>query len=66
MRTQALFLAIILSSVLSAQDSQMVEFMYSSGKINVVIGVVLTILVILFIYLIRLDRRIKRLERGED
>ena len=35
----------------------------SSGRIYVVIAVVLTILIGLFIYLIRLDRKISRLEK---
>jgi hypothetical protein len=37
--------------------------MRSSGKIYVVVAVVVTILLGLFLYLIRLDRKISRLEK---
>lgn len=56
----------LLSISLSAQNVSMEEFMYSSGKINVVIAVVLIILVLIFIYLFRLDSKVKRMENGDD
>ncbi len=52
-----------ISSLAIAQgNSGMEDYMYSSGKINVVIAVVLIILVLLFIYLFRLDKKVKDLE----
>jgi hypothetical protein len=50
-----------------AQGSDTVEMadkMRSSGKIYVVIAVILTILAGLILYLVRLDRKITRLEQS--
>ncbi len=58
--------ALLLSLTMSAQNVSMEEFMYSSGKINVVIAVVLVILLLIFIYLFRLEKKVKRLEEGEE
>lgn len=44
-------------------DSAVGETMRSSGRIYVVVAVMLTILAGLIIYLVRLDRRISRLEK---
>jgi CcmD family protein len=41
------------------------DFMNGSGKIYVVMAVVLVIMIGLFLYLINLDRKIKRLEKGD-
>ena len=41
----------------------MEETMYSSGKINVVIGVVSLLLIGLFIYLTILDRKVSKVEK---
>jgi hypothetical protein len=55
---------------LQAQDSlqtekpQMADGMRASGKIYVVVAVLLLILTGIFIYLIRLDRKISRLEKN--
>jgi len=55
---------------LQAQDSlqsekpQMADGMRASGKIYVVVAVLLMILTGIFIYLIRLDRKISRLEKN--
>ncbi len=40
------------------------DFMRSSGKINVVYGVILIIFVGLILYVIRLDKRLKKLENN--
>ena len=44
---------------------QMADFMRSSGKIYVVVAVVVTILIGLFVYLISLDRKISKLEKDK-
>jgi hypothetical protein len=49
-----------------AQSNTMEEVMYSSGKIYVVIAVILIILAGLFIYLFRMEKRIKQLEEEEE
>lgn len=45
------------------KESALGETMRSSGRIYVVVAVMLTILAGLVIYLVRLDRRITRLEK---
>lgn len=42
----------------------MADTMRSSGKIYVVVAVILTIFAGIIIYLIRLDRKISRIEKG--
>jgi len=42
---------------------QMAEVMRSSGKIYVVVAVLMVILAGLFFYLLQLDRKLKRLEK---
>ena len=60
----------MLSLFVSAQDSlknerpQMADTLRSSGKIYVVVTVLVIILVGLFIYLINTDRKISRLEKN--
>ena len=41
----------------------MEDAMYSSGRINVVIGVIAIIFILFIAYLIRLDRKISKLEQ---
>ncbi len=53
----------LLSLILRAEQVAPAEGLRSSGKIYVVVGVILIILAGLVIYLITLDRKIKRLER---
>lgn len=38
-------------------------FMYSEGKIYVVVAVIVTIVIGIFIYLVNLDKKIKKLEK---
>jgi hypothetical protein len=45
-----------------AQDQGMAEALRESGKIYIVVGVVLLIFVGILIYLIRMDRKISKLE----
>ncbi|HEY0678666.1 MAG TPA: CcmD family protein [Chitinophagaceae bacterium] len=47
------------------QAPEMADALRSSGKIYVVVAVVVTILLGLFIYLFRLDRKISKLEKGK-
>lgn len=61
-RFLSILIAFILSLPMSAQQSSMEEFMYSSGKMHVVIAIVLIILSLLFVYLFRLDKKVKRME----
>ncbi len=63
------FLAVLLqTSALLAQaskvipDDGMANLMYQSGKIYVVVGVILLIFIGVVFYLLALDRRIKKLE----
>lgn len=48
-----------------AKQTEMADLMRGSGKIYVVIAVLLTILAGLIVYLVSLDRRIRRME-GES
>lgn len=48
-----------------AETVEMADEMRSSGKIYVVIAVILTILAGLILYVVRLDRKISKLEKGE-
>jgi len=61
------FLLLLVTSFVSAQNSvpanEAVTGMRSSGKIYVVVAVVLTILLGLFFYVISIDRKITRLEK---
>ena len=66
-----IFLTFFLTSIsLFAQQAdekvQMATGLRSSGKIYVVVAVLLTVLIGLFIYLIRLDKKISRLEKEEN
>jgi hypothetical protein len=56
---------LLLPAVLFAQGgkSEIGELMRSSGRIYVVVAVMLTILAGLIFYLVRLDRKISRMER---
>ena len=66
MKKLALSIAFVLFSIVNtfAQNGgvEMADGLRSSGKIWVVVGVVLTIVIGLFIYLFTMDRKIKKLE----
>lgn len=49
-------------SVLAQTEIEMATGLRSSGKIWVVVGVVLTLVIGLFIYLFSIDRKVKKLE----
>ena len=50
------------SLAMNAQGTKMADLMKESGKIYVVIAVMLTILAGLILYLVRLDRKISKLD----
>lgn len=55
-------------SIIFAQEKEsgFGELMRSSGRIYVVVAVMLTILAGLILYLVRLDRKIKKLEKNNQ
>jgi hypothetical protein len=63
----ALVILLVFSTSLQAQDpsgrSGFDNLMRSSGRIYVVIAVILTILAGLILYLVRLERKIKKMEK---
>ena len=61
--TVILFLFIVLFA--NAQESKWTKLMNGTGKVFVVIAVMLTILAGLILYLVRLDRKISRLEKNK-
>ena len=65
-----IMLSILFSAVVNGQAAnekvQMAEGMRSSGKIYVVVAVLLTVLAGLILYLVRLDKKISRLENKTD
>ena len=60
-----IFILIFFAFIANAQDVEMADKMKESGKIYVVIAVMLTILAGLVLYLIRLDRKISKLEKNK-
>jgi len=63
-RTLLFSLAVFSAAVVHAQDDPaMATGLRSSGKIYVVVGVILMVLVGVLAYLIRLDRQIKATEK---
>ena len=58
-------LFILFSMVSRAQGGKWTELMNGTGKIFVVIAVVVTILGGLVLYLVRLDRKISKLEKNK-
>ena len=49
----------------NGQESKWTELMNGTGKVFVVIAVMLTILAGLILYLVRLDRKISKLEKNK-
>jgi uncharacterized membrane protein len=58
----AITLCCFYTNMVYAQDQGMAEALRESGKIYIVVGVVLLIFVGILIYLIRMDRKISKLE----
>lgn len=67
-RASLMMALLLFSFLLRAQDDtvEMADNMRKSGKIYVVVAVVLTILVGLFLYLIRLDRKVSNIEKNNS
>jgi hypothetical protein len=61
----AIILFMFLGLFLNAQNSKWTELMNGTGKVFVVIAVMLTILAGLILYLVRLDRKISKLEKNK-
>ncbi len=57
---------LLLLSLSSRASSDTEEFFYKSGKIQVVIAVVLIVLVGLLVYLFRLDRKVSQWEEASN
>lgn len=49
-----------------ADENWLNNTMFSSGKINVVVGVVSVIFVLIVIYLISIDRKLKKMEENNS
>lgn len=62
-RINFLLLAALLLMVVPAHASDFDTSMHASGKINVVIGVILLIFVGLIVYLFLTDRKLSRIEK---
>lgn len=65
MKNYSLSLAFMLFTICAfAQDNsvEMATLLRSSGKIWVVVGVILTIVIGMFIYLFTIDKKVKKLE----
>lgn len=61
----AVIFFIMLTMVMRAQGGKWTELMNGTGKVFVVIAVMLTILAGLVLYLVRLDRKISKLEKNK-
>jgi heme/copper-type cytochrome/quinol oxidase subunit 2 len=64
-RIMSTLVLVLLFTVANAQTSQpeMADLMRETGKIYVVIGVIVLIFIVLFGYLISLDRKISKIEK---
>ena len=58
-------LLILFTLILHAQGGKWTEMMNGTGKIFVVIAVMVTLLAGLVLYLVRLDRKISKLEKNK-
>lgn len=63
MRYVLFTLYMLFTTLLGAQTVEMADQMRSSGKIYVVVAVLLAILIGLIVYLISIDRKVSRLEK---
>lgn len=61
-----MFLLMLTSFGVDAQDAEMADVMRSNGKIYVIVGIILIVLVGLIAYLFLLDRKITKLENKLD
>lgn len=59
----SLFLFLLITTSLHAQEVEMADQLRAEGKIYVVVAVVAVVLIGLLFYIVRLDRKVSRLER---
>jgi CcmD family protein len=53
--------------LLFSQNADWLEnTMFSSGKINVVVGVIAAVFVFIVVYLVSLDRKLRKIEKEEE
>lgn len=64
--TLVVLCCVISLSAMAQQGTEAASALRDSGKIYVVVGVVLLIFIGLVIYLIRVDRKVKRLEEAQN
>jgi hypothetical protein len=57
------FASIFTTSTAFAQDAEMADGMRASGKIYVVVGIILIVLLGLILYLFMMDKKLTRLEK---
>lgn len=58
------FLVALLANLsASAQDAEMADGMRASGKIYVVVGIILIVLIGLVVYLFMMDKKLTRIEK---
>lgn len=58
-----LLICVLISNSAIAQDAEMADGMRTSGKIYVVVGIILIVLAGLITYLFMMDRKLTRLEK---
>lgn len=59
----SLLFIILISQAAFAQDAEMADEMRASGKIYVVVGIILIVLAGLLVYLFMTDRKLTRIEQ---
>ncbi len=59
----SIVMMLCISLLVNAQGDKQTDLMRSSGRIYVVIAVMLTILIGLVLYVVRLDRKLTKLEK---
>ena len=62
LKRYTLLTALLVSTLSTFAQAEEADFMRSTGKIYVVVAVIVAILVGLFFYLIRMDRKLTKLE----
>jgi hypothetical protein len=55
--------AVLANQVAFAQDAEMADGMRASGKIYVVVGIILIVVIGLIVYLFMMDKKLTRIEK---
>jgi uncharacterized membrane protein YraQ (UPF0718 family) len=58
-----LFVSLLINPKAFAQDAEMADEMRASGKIYVVVGIILIVVVGLVLYLFMMDKKLTRIEK---